>query len=309
MSKTAGTDLMTRDMTNDKPERVVYCAVTVDGDLRLGGLEQQKAGVRAMRRAHADLGILGTTSWLINEHDFRWSELHPKLLRELAESGDCIGLHDHLDTYYLEHKPPELIDAFLASSWRRLHDFYVQSGLDIPILAHRNGCAHQSCEVYRALARMEYTILSDVWPGMKWYSRMVPVEHPLQPWTSLENEEDPQSVFTDNSQVPLAAVPWRHDTDNWLDITSRSGRFLQAPITCLPWVHQARVQTALANSGRPAFLVIDTHPYNLQDPATGDVSAKLVDDYCNALGWIRDTYKAIFIRLDQIPELLTFKPE
>jgi hypothetical protein len=309
MSKTAGVDLMTLDMTNGKPERVVYCAVTVDGDLRLGSLEQQKAGVRAMRRAHAHLGILGTTTWLINEHDFRWSELHPELLRELAESGACIGLHDHLDTHYLEHKPPELIYAFLASSWRRLHDFYLKSGLDIPILVHRNGCAHQSCEIYRALARMEYTVLSDVWPAMKWYSRMLPVEHPLQPWKSLEDPEDPSSVFTDNSQVPLAAVPWRHDTDNWLDVASRSGRFLQAPITCLPWVDQARLQTAVENSGRQAFLVTDTHPYNLQDPATGDVSAKLVDDYCNALGWIRDTYKAIFIRIDQIPELLTFKPE
>lgn len=300
----AGVEPLSRKLTGDLPERVVYCAVTVDGDLRLGSLEQQKMGVHAMRQAHADLGILGAASWLINEHDFCWTELHPELLHELAESGECIGLHDHLDTQYLEDKAAEKIHAFLCSSRRRLNDFFRHSGTDVPISVHRNGCAHQGLEIYRALASMEYTILSDVWPEMKWHSRMVPAEDPLQPWKSLDNKEDPRFITTDNSQVPLGAVPWRHDAHNWLDVNSRSGRFLQAPITCLPWVDPGRVKSAVDNSGRQSFVVIDTHPYNLQNPATGEVSEDRVQDYCKSIEWIKETYGAVFVRLDQIPGLI-----
>jgi hypothetical protein len=309
MIRAASTGIKPQEQSYKTPEKVVYCVVSVDGDLRVGSQIQQKAGVRAMRQAHAELGILGCTSWLINENDFRWTEYDPEMLLELAESGECIGVHDHLDSQYLEDKPCDRIYEFLSISWRRLHDFYVRSGLNIPILAHRNGCAQQGREIYRALDLMEYTILSDVWPGMKWYSRMVFAEHPVQHWKSLENEDDPDAIFTDNSQVPLTAAPWRHDADNWLDVNSQSGRFLQVPITCLPWVDQARVQTAVENSGQQAFLVIDTHPYNLQNSETGDVSAGLVKDYRNTLEWIRDTYHAIFIRIDQIPRLMTIENE
>ena len=307
MIREAGTEIETQEKTSNTPEKVIYCAVSVDGDLRVGSQVQQKEGVRAMHQAHAELGILGCTSWLINENDFRWTEYHPEMLLELAESGECIGVHDHLDTQYLEDKPYDRIYEFLSISRYRLHDFYVRAGLNAPIFVHRNGCAHQGREIYRALDLMEYTILSDVWPGMKWYSRMVLTEHPIQHWKSLEDEGDPDAIFTDNSQIPLSAAPWRHDADNWLDVNSRSGRFLQAPITCLPWVDQARVQTAVENSGQQVFLVIDTHPYNLQNPETGDVSARLVEDYRNSLGWIRDTYHAIFIRIDQIPRLMTIE--
>jgi hypothetical protein len=309
MSEAAEAHTRTQEAARDKPEKVVYCAVSADGDLRLGSREQQKDGVRAMRQAHTDLGLLGHTSWLINENDFCWTELHPEILVELAESDECIGIHDHLDTHYLEDKPADKIFEFLSLSRGRIHDFYQRLGLDVPIAVHRNGCAHQGREIYRALELLEYSVLSDVWPGMKWYSRMVPAEHPLQPWKSLENSEDPNSIFTDNSQVPLSAAPWRHDADNWLDVNSHSGRFLQAPLTCLPWVDQKRVQTAVENSGARVFLVIDTHPYNLQNPETGGVSAELVKTYCNSLEWIRDTYKAIFIRIDQIPRLNTIGPE
>ena len=304
MNKAARAQTKTQEARHDRPEKVVYCAVSIDGDLRLGSHAQQKAGVRAMRRAHAELGILGCTTWLINENDFHWTQLAPEILVGLAESGECIGIHDHLDTHYLEDESCERIHEFLSLSWRRLHEFYSRAGLNIRILVHRNGSAHQGQEIYRALGSMEYTILSDVWPGMKWYSRMVPTEHPLQPWKSLEDKDDPETIFTDNSRVPLMAVPWKHDAHNWLDVNSRSGRFLHVPITCLPWVERARVQTAVENSGNKVFLVIDTHPYNLQDPGSGDVSAELVKDYCSTLKWIRDTYRAIFIRIDQIPQLM-----
>ncbi len=257
-----------------------------------------------MRQAHTDLGILGHTSWLINENDFHWTELHADILLELAESGECLGVHDHLDSHYLEDKPCDVIYEFLAGSRGRLSKFYRSRGLDIPLCVHRNGCAHQGREIYHALDRMEYTILSDVWPGMKWYARMLPADDPVRRWKSLDNADDPQAIYTDNSQVPLNAGPWRHDSDNWLDFKSRDGRFLQVPITCLPLVDQARVLAAVENSGRQVFLVIDTHPYNLQDPATGEVLPALVKDYCSSMAWIKDRYGAEFIRLDQIPEIM-----
>jgi hypothetical protein len=297
------------EMTQNASEQVIYCAVSVDGDLRVGSLEQQKAGVGAMRQAHASIGIHGSTSWLINEHDFNWTECHPEILLDLAASGECIGIHDHLDTHYLENQSAERIADFLASSKSRVDAFYQRSAREVPIVVHRNGGAQQGREIYRALAALPYTILSDVWPGMKWYTRMVPCEHPIQHWKSLEDQEDPDSIFTDNSQVPLAASPWRHDADNWLDTHSRSGRFLQVPITCLPWVDLERVQSAIKNSGCQVFLVLDTHPYNLQNPETGDVSAEFVQKYCDALASIRDIYQAVFIRLDQIPSLFAIQPE
>ncbi len=297
------------DVANgDSVEKEVFCAVSVDGDLRVGDLEQQRVAVRAMRRVYAELDILGTTSWLINEHDFNWTRNHEELLLELAESHECIGLHDHLDSHYLENESHVKIFEFLSSSRSRLDDFYHRAGLEIPIVVHRNGGAQQGREIYRALELMNYAIVSDVWPGMKWYTRTIPSEHPVQHWTSLENPEDPRSILTDNSQVPLIAVPWRHDPENWLDTDSRSGCFLQLPITCLPWVDQARIRTAVKNSGRQVFLVIDTHPYNLQDPSNGRVVPALVDEYCASIRWIRETYHAAFIRMDHIPDLITFEP-
>lgn len=290
--------------SRDKPEKKIYCAVSVDGDLRVGSPTQQKDGIGAMRQAHKDLGLIGRTSWLINEYDFNWTSLYPDVLLDLAASRECIGIHDHLDTQYLENGPYERIYTFLSSTRSRMREFFIGSGIDVAISVHRNGCCLQSRDIYKALEPLDYTILSDVWPGMRWHSRMLPVEHPVQHWRSLEDENDPGSIFTDNSQVPLTAFPWRHDPDNWLDANSRSGRFLQAPITCLPWVNRERVQSAVKSSGQKVFLVVDTHPYNLQNPDTGEVSAELVNDYCNSLAWIRDTYKAEFIRIDQIPQFI-----
>jgi hypothetical protein len=273
--------------------------------LRVGNSDQQKAGVQAMRQVHDDLCIIGSTSWLINEHDFHWTSMHPEILNELAESGECIGLHDHMDTHYLENKSADRLYEFLSISQRQLKDFYMRNGRDIHLSVHRNGCALQGKEIYQALSGLEYTILSDVWPGMKWQSRMIQVDHPIQHWKSLTGD-DPESILTDNSHIPISAFPWRHDTANWLDVNNREGYFLQAPITCLPWVDCDRVHIAINNSRTQAFLVIDTHPYDLQNPKTGNVSEDRVEKYRNSLEWVRNTCKAIFIRIDQIPELILY---
>ncbi len=287
---------------------IVYCAVSIDGDLRLGGPGLQKVGVLAMRQVHTDLSMLGSTSWLINEHDFHWTELHPEILLQLADSGECIGLHDHLDTHFLENESEDRLFEFLSTSRRQIKDFYLRNGREIALSVHRNGCAQQGTKIYRTLSGLGYTILSDVWPGMKWHSRMIPIEHPIQPWKCL-SENDPGSILTDNRYIPQDAFPWRHDADNWLDVNSRVGHFLHVPITCLPWIDQERVKNAINPSREQVFLVIDTHPYDLQDPETGKVSAERVEKYRNSLEWVRDIYKAIFVRIDQIPGLISIHPE
>jgi hypothetical protein len=137
---------------------------------------------------------------------------------------------------------------------------------------------------------------------------MIPVDHPVQHWKCL-TENDPDSILIDNSHIPLFTFPWRHDAGNWSDVNSCEGHFLQVPITCLPWIDQKRVQNVIDNSGTQVFLVIDTHPYDLQDPETGKVSLDQVEKYRSSIEWVRTTYKATFIRIDQIPGLISNRPK
>jgi len=66
---------------------------------------------------------------------------------------------------------------------------------------------------------------------------------------------------------------------------------------------------AAGKSGSTAFLVLDTHPYDMQDPATGEVSPDRVSEYTRSLEWVRDRFQATFIRLDLVPELLPVSSE
>jgi hypothetical protein len=49
----------------------IFFLVTVDGDLRVGDTNQQRAAVEAMRAIHAEVGIIGCIAWFVNEIDFR----------------------------------------------------------------------------------------------------------------------------------------------------------------------------------------------------------------------------------------------
>lgn len=282
-------------------QRRVFFLVTVDGDLRVGTPAQQEAGIRALREVHRQQGLLGRTTWMINELDFHWTELHAGLLLELVDSGECIGIHDHLDTHYGEAYASGL--ELMRSSKATLEAFLRNRGRDVSVDAHRNGCAFQSEAWYRAQMELGYRIASDVWPGMAWSGRMVCDGRPPSPWRQLGADE-PAAIAMDNQAVPLTALPWRHDPANWLDCDSRGGHFLQVPITSMPLIDRRRFEAA-ADNGRPqAFLLVDTHPYDMQDPSTGDVSAERVEGYRQSLEWVTETFRAEPIRLDQVEGLM-----
>jgi hypothetical protein len=279
----------------------VYFLVTVDGDLRIGAHEQQEASVRAMRGIHASLGLMGRTSWMINEIDFRWTDEHARLLWDLADTGEAIGVHDHLDTHFAATYDQAL--DLMGRSRRQLEEFFRRMGRGVALPAHRNGCSIQSEASYRALRALGYSVLSDVRPGVIWHARMVCDRPAPNPWRCLGAEDD-GAIRSDNSAVPLAARPWHHDAHNWLDFTSRQGPFLQVPVTCAPFIERPRFEAVVQGSERCAFLVLDTHPYDLQDPATGAISAERVIEYRQAIEWIRNFWQVLFIRIDQVESVL-----
>jgi hypothetical protein len=277
----------------------VYLLVTVDGDLRIGSLQQRESAVKKMREIHESLGFFGSTTWMINENDFYWTKYHGELLLELLQSGECVGVHDHLDTHHAESYD----DVFnlMSRSRHQIEKFLVTNGIDHQLVAHRNGCAFQSEPSYRAAKTLGYSILSDVWPGMMWGGRMVCDGSAPNPWRLLD-ENDPQSIMMDNRVVPLRAIPWRHESDNWLDYESNEGFFLQVPINSMPAVDKKRVEIAIEHSDQAAFVVLDTHPYDLQSPKTGEISEDLSIEYYEALLWIKNTYECKNIRIDEVPD-------
>ncbi len=281
--------------------KTIYVAITVDGDLRLGDHQQQAVGVRAMRKVHSDLKIIGRTTWLINEYDFRWSEFHQELLKELIESGEALGIHDHFDTYYAETYQEYYEIA--RESKTRLGKILESLGWAGELQIHRNGCALQSFPAYQALGDLGYRIFSDVWPETTWRAREIAVEDPLMPWRYLTGE-DQNTIPMDNGMIPLTANPWRHEADNWLEYQSIQGSYLQVPITTMPWVDRERVVKAVGGSDQRSWIVLDTHPYDLQDPNTAEVDSERVQRYQNDLEWLRASYQPEFIRLDEVPRLL-----
>ncbi len=283
-------------------DRRVFFLVTVDGDLRVGTPAQQDAGIQAMREVHRQQWLFGRTTWMINEFDFHWTEQHPRQLLELVDSGECIGVHDHLDTHHAEAYASGL--ELMRKSKSSLEAFLRRHDRKIVVDGHRNGCAFQSEAWYRAQMELGYRTVSDVWPGMAWSGRMVCNARPPSPWRQLE-ADDPDAITMDNRTVPLTVLPWRHNPANWLDWDSHSGPFLHVPITSMPQTDRRRFEVA-ADNGRPdAFLLVDTHPYDMQDPLTGDVSTERVDAYRRSLEWVTETFRAEAIRLDQVE---TFMP-
>ncbi len=279
----------------------VWAAVTVDGDLRVGDHRQQAAGVRAMRQVHADLDLLGRTSWLINEYDFHWTVNHPDLLLELLESGEALGVHDHFDTHYAEGE--DEIYRIAEKSKTALDGFLHTQESNLTVVIHRNGCALQSRAVYRVLKKLGYSILSDVRPGAAWSARMIPDGNAVMPWVCL-TDPDQGAVQMDNLSVPLGTGPWLHDEGNWLDFRGREGPFLQVPITTMPWIEKERVNQTVQHGAPLPWIVIDTHPYDLQDPDTGEVDDARVEQYTHQLSWLRKRYQPTFLRLDQVPAVL-----
>lgn len=276
----------------------IFCLVTVDGDLRVGDRSQQKASIEAMCEVHSGLGIQGKTTWFVNEIDFHWMVEQPESLLGFVDSGECIGVHDHLDTHFADTYAH--VFELMHASRSHLAGFFLINKREVPLLAHRNGCAIQSPVYYQVAIDLGYTLVSDVRPEMSWSARMVKENGQ---WICL-NEDDPRSIFSDNRCIPLGIRPWYHNSQNWMDTASRQGTLLHVPITSMPGVIPERVTAAVENSNNQAFIVIDTHPYDLQDLHSGDLSKENLVTYQQSLLWIKEELDAQFIRLDQLPEKL-----
>lgn len=282
------------------PEKI-YAIITVDGDLRIGDCQQQKAAIDAMRAIHDKASIVGSTTWFINEYDFNWSELHSESLLALYDSGDELAVHDHLDTHYIESYEQAM--ELMTKSKQTLENFFRQRHRPVNLLSHRNGCAFQSQASYQALAELDYHILSDVYPGMKWSGRMLKDDQAPGAWRSLSSNE-PDAITMDNQQVPLSVLPWRHNPENWLDVHSRQGHFLHLPITTMPLIDRERVQRVVDGCAENAFVVTDTHPYDLQDTNTGLVSDEKCECVHDGILWLKQEYQAHFITAQKAARVL-----
>lgn len=278
----------------------VYVAITIDGDLRIGSLEQKNDAIAAVRDIHNKAGIIGSTTWFINEYDFHWTRFHPERLLDIYDSGDAIAIHDHQDTHYaLEYSKAMEMMQLSIDVLRLFFDQY-RSGIHIG--AHRNGCAFQSKDIYKALEQIGYEIVSDVWPEMFWKGRIVRDGASPEIWRTLP-DNDPDAITVDNRSIPLGVSPWRHKADNWMDYLSKSGPLLQLPITSMPLIDSHRIRQAVENSSERAIVVTDTHPYDLQDPATGNVSEQARETYLNSISWMIDEFKPHFIRVQDVENI------
>jgi hypothetical protein len=97
---------------------------------------------------------------------------------------------------------------------------------------------------------------------------------PPNHWRRLE-AGDPGAIAMDNLMVPLTALPWRHDPANWLDYHSRSGSFVQVPITSMPLIDRQRFEQAADNGRLLAFLLVDTHPTTCKIRQRGSFAERL----------------------------------
>lgn len=280
--------------------KTVYAVITIDGDLRIGDLGQQKAAINAMMDIHKKAGISGSTTWFINEIDFQWTKWHFASLLALFDRGEELAVHDHQDTHYLFEYAPLL--KMMQTSKENLEMFFKQHRSGVSLRSHRNGCAFQNMIFYRVLLSLGYDIVSDVWPGMRWSGRMVKDRTRPMIWRSL-SEEDPDSITMDNRNVPLGVCPWRHQADNWMDFHSQTGSFLHLPITTMPLIDRQRVRSAVASGPEVAIVVTDTHPYDLQDPVTGEVSSQACEAHLDSILWMMNEYNPRFVRAQQAAEI------
>jgi hypothetical protein len=247
---------------------------TVDGDLRVGTPEQQEAAVSELCRLFDDCGLTGHVSWFINEQDFGWTTEHAGLLGCLLDRGDAVGIHDHFDTHDVTSYEETL--SLAGTSRARVQVFCASRGYQMPLWAHRSGCFVQRESYYRALIDLGYRVVSDCMPGQRFCTKMVQLSRHPQRWLEVF---DDLRWEADNRALPVTATPWWHDAGNWRDCASRSGTLLHLPVICAPYPDADRMVQAWHASANPLCLTWDTHPYNIQDPATGEVDPALVDSF------------------------------
>jgi len=172
---------------------------------------QYKAAVERIMDVLNDVGIGSKMTWFLNERDVGWSKNLRSLILELQTAGHEIGIHTHVGGTFNESCLAD--PGMRQSAWDIMckAKAVIEGIIGRECISHRFGCYHQEVFFYDILKQLGYKIVSDVNPGV--YLR------------------DMEGYILDNENVPLNAAPWRHDTGNWSDYTSKNGCFLHIPVT------------------------------------------------------------------------------
>jgi hypothetical protein len=227
-----------------------YILATVDCDM---GIEETVAkrnqNLDVMLNVFEECGFSGHATWFLNEHRLEITRNHQSFLREAVRRGDTIGIHDHIDR--LEGKKlTDAIYAFGRESLDRVTRWLKANGHSGDVFAHRMGCLYQRTEAYQALARLNYSVVSEVYPGHQ------------MPDHALEESFD-------NRNIPPGTGPFRHDAENFLEYTSTRGRFLHFPVFHLFMYNfdfpklAACLDRAEKEKRSAMFIVWCIHPYEL----------------------------------------------
>lgn len=271
--------------------------VSVECDLRMDDVAVRQAGLDALLAVFADAGLAGHVTWFVNESDFRPTELHEGFLHEVVARGDMLGIHDHLECFRAKSADVSLdydarsVLAYCAAAHERLSSWLDAHGYDARVTAHRNGCLAQAPQIYEALAELGYTVLSDVWPRHRGTDRRGRPAH-------------------DNTGIPLGIGPYRHDTANFQDHTSRIGQFLQVPVAEMflgPFRFELLQRWFDASEQQgvdPAVFTWCLHPYEVINDAHDAASPGMVGVLRDHLVRCREEHGVEFASMGELEGIL-----
>lgn len=232
--------------------------VTVDCDLRCDDVELRQESLDTLLRLFAETGVAGHATWFANENDFHLTENHEPFLHEAIERGDSLGVHDHIDWLKGRWEFEPIVD-YCRESRDTVQRWLSANGRDEPLRMHRTGCLFQRPVVYAVLKELGYSIVSDVYPGQ-----------------SLPNHTGFLSF--DNRAMPIGAMPYRHDADNFADHRSTRGPFLHLPVMHMgianfSFAHLEAWLHALSAASIPqGALLWLFHPYEVLDKDKAAIS-------------------------------------
>ncbi|MFC1454108.1 hypothetical protein ACFLQL_02905 [Verrucomicrobiota bacterium] len=264
----------------------VFFLMTIDCDLRTSSVVTRNASLMALVNAFRRSEIAGHVTWFLNENDFAITREHAEFIKAIAEAGDTIGSHDHID--YLNGKwEYEPIYVFCRKTRDHIRSFL---GKD-RVMAHRFGCLFQHPVAYKVLADLNYVICSDVAPE-----------------TMHHNHTG--ELALDNRNVPVGILPYRHDEHNLNEYQRNSGQFAQFPImkACLnkgwgPEIDQGLIDQWISASEKMGqdrcVLTFGFHPYEIVVPGKLDIDAVIVAKLEQFIALMKNKYHARFVSMEE----------
>ena len=184
--------------------------LTIDCDLRCDDVGLRQASLDKLLEVFNNTGVRGHVTWFLNENDFAITKNHKSFLKEIVKNKDTLAIHDHID-WLKGNWSREKIREYCSKSKKTVEEWMTYNGYSKKIIFHRTGCLFQRPSVYHALKDLEYTVVSDIFPGYK-------------------GENHTGFLACDNRFISDGIKPYRHDEENFLDCQSHKGYFLQIPI-------------------------------------------------------------------------------